>query len=69
MADSGVPPVGIVPSLDELEDGLACFGLGAEPLPVEEFALEGGLQVLFENPRRFTDGLEHGLPFKFPQRA
>jgi hypothetical protein len=36
----------IVPSLDELEDGPACFGLRAEAGSVDELAFEGGEEAL-----------------------
>jgi hypothetical protein len=35
-----VAPVGIVPALDELEDGNVGFGLGAVLPPVEQLAFE-----------------------------
>ncbi len=39
-------PAGIVPALDELEDGHACCGLGLELPPVEQLAFEGGKEAL-----------------------
>lgn len=35
-------PGGIIPALDELEDGHAGLGLGLELAPVERFALQRG---------------------------
>jgi hypothetical protein len=39
--DGGVPATGIVPCLDELEDGHARLGVGAEASPIEQLAFEG----------------------------
>ncbi len=36
----------IVPSLDEFEDGLACFGMRAGAGSVDELAFEGGEEAL-----------------------
>ena len=46
IADGRVPPAGIVPSLDELEDGHARLGLRAAAVPVEELAFKGGEEAL-----------------------
>ena len=35
-----MPPAWIVPSLDELEDGHACVGVGPEPAPVKKLAFQ-----------------------------
>lgn len=40
----------IVPSFDELKNGLTCFGLGAETGTVEQFAFECG-----------KEGFAHGI--------
>lgn len=41
-----MPSAGIVPALDEGEDGHAGLGLRAEAPPVEELAFEGGEEAL-----------------------
>ena len=43
-----VPAVGVVPPLDELEDGQAGLNLGGEPPPVEQLALERREETLAE---------------------
>ena len=40
VAEAGVAPVGVIPPFDGLEDGPARFGLGREPVAVEEVAFE-----------------------------
>ena len=46
VAQGGVPASGVVPALDELEDGHACLGLGVERLPLDQLALQGGEEAL-----------------------
>ncbi len=45
-----MPPAGIVPSFDELEDGHARLGLRPEAVLVEEFAFKGGEEALGLSP-------------------
>ena len=49
---------GVVPSLDELEDGHACFGMRAEPAAVEQLAFEGR-----------EEALAHGVVVAIPDRS
>jgi len=46
VAQGGVPTSGVVPALDELEDGHACLGLGLERLPFDQLALQGGEEAI-----------------------
>ncbi len=43
-----MPPSGIVPSLDELEDGDACLGKGPEAAAVNQFAFQCREEALAE---------------------
>src|SRR5918992_1506662 len=46
LAEGGVPPARVVEALDEVEDGHAGLGMGAELLAVEQLALQGGKETL-----------------------
>jgi len=41
-----MPSVGVVPALDEVEDGHPGLGLGGKSVPVQQLALEGGEEAL-----------------------
>ena len=44
-----MPPMRVVPALDEVDDGHAGLGLGGEAAAVQELALEGGEEALTES--------------------
>ena len=55
-------PAGIVPALNELEDGHACRGLGLELPPVEQLAFEGGKEALAHRIVVRVANRPHGRP-------
>ena len=46
LAERPVPSMGVVPGLDEVEDGHAGLGLITEALPLDELGLEGREEAL-----------------------
>ena len=57
-----MPPVRVVPALDEVEDGHPGLGLGGEAAPVQQLALEGGEETLTEGVVVGVAHAPHGRP-------
>ena len=58
VVEGGVSAMGVVPRLDEFEDGHAGLGRGLEPGAIQQLALQGG-----------EEGLGHGVVIAIPDRA
>jgi hypothetical protein len=67
-----MPPVRIVPALDEVEDRHARFDLGAEAHSLQKFTLEGGEEglgerVVYASPNDPIDGRTPISRQRFPK--
>ena len=62
VVQAGMPPVRVVPALDEVEDGHAGLGLGREAAAIEQLTLERGEEALAEGVVVGVAHVAHGGP-------